>query len=76
MRDLPIVVTLTVAGDEITVDLTGSADQVPNRPINMPFVGTVDIAIWHHPFDPARYRGARPHSGQRRAGATDQDRCP
>ena len=46
MRDLPIVVTLTVAGDEITVDLTGSADQVPNRPINMPFVGTVDIAIW------------------------------
>jgi N-methylhydantoinase B len=46
MRDLPIVVTLTVAGDEITVDLTGSAHQVPNRPINMPFVGTVDIAIW------------------------------
>ena len=46
MRDLPIVVTLTVVGDEITVDLTGSADQVPNRPINMPFVGTVDIAIW------------------------------
>jgi N-methylhydantoinase B len=46
MRDLPIVVTLTVAGDEITVDLTGSADQVSNRPINMPFVGTVDIAVW------------------------------
>jgi N-methylhydantoinase B len=45
-RDLPIVVTLTVAGDEITVDLTGSADQVSDRPINMPFVGTVDIAIW------------------------------
>ncbi len=46
MKNLPIVVTLTVAGDEITVDLTGSADQVPNRPINMPFVGTVDIAVW------------------------------
>jgi N-methylhydantoinase B len=45
MKNLPIVVTLTVAGDEITVDLTGSADQVPNRPINMPLVGTVDIAI-------------------------------
>src|SRR5919109_280658 len=45
-RDLPIVVTLTVAGDEITVDLTGSADQVSDRPINMPFVGSVDIAIW------------------------------
>src|SRR5919108_1644091 len=42
-RDLPIVVTLTVAGDEITVDLTGSAEQVSDRPINMPFVGTVDI---------------------------------
>ena len=46
MKNLPIVVALTVAGDEITVDLTGSADQVPNRPINMPFVGTVDIAVW------------------------------
>jgi N-methylhydantoinase B len=46
LKNLPIVVTLTVAGDEITVDLTGSADQVPNRPINMPLVRTVDIAIW------------------------------
>lgn len=45
-RDLPITVTLTVEGDELTVDLTGTADQVPDRPINMPFVGTVDIAIW------------------------------
>ncbi len=45
-RDLPITVTITVAGDEMTVDLTGTADQVPDRPINMPFVGTVDIAIW------------------------------
>jgi len=46
MRDLPIVATLTVAGDELTVDLAGSADQVSNRPINMPFVGTVDVAVW------------------------------
>ncbi len=45
-RDLPIVVTLTVKGDEVTVDLTGTAPQVPDRPINMPLVGTVDIAIW------------------------------
>ncbi|MGY6632976.1 MAG: hydantoinase B/oxoprolinase family protein [Alkalilacustris sp.] len=45
-RDLPIKVTITVAGDEMTVDLTGTADQVADRPINMPFVGTVDIAIW------------------------------
>jgi len=26
------------------VDLTGTADQVPDRPINMPFEGTVDVA--------------------------------
>lgn len=45
-RGLPLVVTLTVKGDEITVDLTGTAPQVPDRPINMPLVGTVDIAIW------------------------------
>lgn len=45
-RELPLVVTLTVDGDEITVDLTGTADQVSDRPINMPLVGTVDIAIW------------------------------
>ena len=45
-KDLPIVVTITVNNDEMTVDLTGTADQVSDRPINMPFVGTVDIAIW------------------------------
>lgn len=45
-RDLPIKVTVTVAGDDITVDLTGTAPQVPDRPINMPFEGTVDCAIW------------------------------
>ncbi len=41
-----IVVTITVAGSDLTVDLTGTAPQVPNLPINMPFVGTVDVAIW------------------------------
>ena len=45
-RDLPIVATVTVAGEEMVVDLTGTADQVSDRPINMPFVGTVDIAVW------------------------------
>jgi N-methylhydantoinase B len=45
-RDLPICVALTVAGDAITVDLTGTAPQVPDKPINMPFTGTVDCAIW------------------------------
>jgi N-methylhydantoinase B len=45
-RDLPIVVTITVRGDELVVDLTGTAPQLPDRPINMPFVGTTDCAIW------------------------------
>jgi N-methylhydantoinase B len=45
-RDLPIKATVTVEGDEITVDLTGTADQVPDRPINMPLEGTVDVAVW------------------------------
>jgi N-methylhydantoinase B len=45
-RDLPIVATVTIAGDLMTVDLTGTAPQVADRPINMPFEGTVDIAVW------------------------------
>ncbi len=45
-KELPLVVTLTVTGDEITVDLTGTAPQVPNKPINMPLEGTVDVAVW------------------------------
>ncbi len=45
-RDLPIQVTITVSGDEMTVDLTGTAEQVADRPINMPLVGTVDVAVW------------------------------
>ena len=45
-RDLKIVATVTVAGDTMTVDLTGTAPQVADRPINMPFEGTVDIAVW------------------------------
>jgi N-methylhydantoinase B len=45
-KALPIVVTIIVEGDEMVVDLAGTADQVPDRPINMPLVGTTDIAIW------------------------------
>jgi N-methylhydantoinase B len=45
-KDLPIAVTLKVQGDSITVDLTGTAPQIPDKPINMPLVGTVDISIW------------------------------
>jgi N-methylhydantoinase B len=43
---LPITVTLKVRGDELTVDLTGTAPQVSDRPINMPLEGTVDCAVW------------------------------
>ncbi|MEM6896717.1 MAG: hydantoinase B/oxoprolinase family protein, partial [Pseudomonadota bacterium] len=45
-RELPIAVTLKVRGDSLTVDLTGTAPQVPDKPINMPLVGTVDCAVW------------------------------
>ncbi len=45
-KELPIQVTVTVEGSHMTVDLTGTADQISDRAINMPFVGTVDIAIY------------------------------
>ena len=45
-KHLPIVVTLKVRGDELTVDLTGTAPQIDDKPINMPLEGTVDCAIW------------------------------
>ena len=45
-RDLPIAVDHHGRGDELTVDLTGTAPQVPDKPINMPLEGTVDCAIW------------------------------
>ena len=43
-RNLRVKVAITVAGSDLHVDLTGTADQV-DLPINMPFEGTVDIAI-------------------------------
>ena len=45
-RLLPITATVTVHGDSLTVDLTGTAPQLPDKPINMPLIGTVDCAIW------------------------------
>jgi N-methylhydantoinase B len=42
--DLVIKVTVTVDGSDIHVDLTGTSPQI-DLPINMPFEGTVDIAI-------------------------------
>jgi N-methylhydantoinase B len=45
-RDLPLKVTAIVRGDELTIDLTGTAPQVADKPINMPLEGTVDCAVW------------------------------
>lgn len=45
-RHFKIVVTATVEGDAMTVDLTGTSRQCDDRPINMPLEGTVDCAIW------------------------------
>jgi N-methylhydantoinase B len=42
---LPMVCTLRVKGDELEVDLTGTAPQIPDMAINMPFQGTVMVVI-------------------------------
>lgn len=42
---LRIAAAVTVRGDEIFVDLAGTDPQV-DLPINMPFIGTVDIAVY------------------------------
>ena len=44
-RELPIAVTLRVRGDELEIDLTGTAPQLDNLPLNMPLEGTVTSAI-------------------------------
>lgn len=43
---LPIVATLRVRGDNIEVDLTGTAPQLDNLPLNMPLQGTVMCSIF------------------------------
>ncbi|GGL59092.1 hydantoinase B/oxoprolinase family protein [Sporolactobacillus putidus] len=45
-KDLKFVVNLTVKDDEMIVDLTGTSDQVDDRPINMPLAGTTDMAVY------------------------------
>jgi N-methylhydantoinase B len=45
-KDLKIAVTVTIEGSEITIDFTGTSPQIPDRSINMPFVGTVDVALY------------------------------
>lgn len=46
LRSLPICISATVSGSEMHIDLEGTAEQVNGHAINMPFVGTVDVAIW------------------------------
>lgn len=43
--DVPLAVDLTVDGSDLHVDLSRCADQLDNRPINMPFEGTVVPAV-------------------------------
>ena len=45
-KELPLCVAITVNGEEMVVDLTGTAAQIDDKPINMPLQGTVDIAVW------------------------------
>lgn len=45
-KDLKFVVNLTVKNDEMIVDLTGTSDQVDDRPVNMPLAGTTDMAVY------------------------------
>ena len=44
-KNLAIRVAVTIAGSDMTVDLTGTAPQI-ELPLNMPLEGTVDIAIY------------------------------
>src|SRR5271166_1080696 len=84
-RNLPIVATLRVRGDEIEVDLTGTAAQIPDRPINMPFEGTVDVAVWRRsarycsiPRSAAKFRSMTGYCARsilRRQSARSPIRC-
>lgn len=44
-KRLPIKVAVTVKGDGVSVDLTGSADQVPTG-YNVPFEGSTKVAVF------------------------------
>ena len=44
-KDLKIAVTLTVEGSDLHVDFEGTSPQI-DLPINMPFEGTVDVAVY------------------------------
>lgn len=44
-HDLLIQVAVEISGDQIRVDLSGSAPQLDHAPINMPLYGTTDMAV-------------------------------
>lgn len=46
LKNLPVKITVTVSGSDLSIDLAGTAPQVPGHAINMPFEGTVDVALW------------------------------
>jgi N-methylhydantoinase B len=45
-RDIKIKVTVTIKGSDVFVDFTGSSPQIDDRPVNMPFEGTVAVAVY------------------------------
>ncbi|MFZ5705800.1 MAG: hydantoinase B/oxoprolinase family protein [Pseudomonadota bacterium] len=45
-KDLEVKVTIRVAGSDMHVDFDGTAPQLRGSSINMPFEGTVDVAVW------------------------------
>jgi len=45
-RDLKIAVSVKIEGSDIHIDFTGSSPQINDRPVNMPFEGTVAIAVY------------------------------
>jgi N-methylhydantoinase B len=45
-KNLVIRARVVVNGSDLTVDLTGTSAQLDNLPINTPFQGTLDVAVW------------------------------
>jgi N-methylhydantoinase B len=45
-RDLRVAVTLRVRGEDLEIDLTGTAPQLNDLPLNMPFEGTVMCSVF------------------------------
>jgi N-methylhydantoinase B len=45
-RDLRVAVTLRVRGDDLEIDLTGTAPQLNDLPLNMPLEGTVMCSVY------------------------------